>query len=238
MKFAPVLFCQSAVDSATPCAAVATPAAAKKRRFRRNRPTAPSASPSPSPALSAPSRRRPLMRFLAHAAALAVSSAAGFFAAVPEADAADRYWTGLGGDGLWSNTANWGSTSGSTTGVSVPGSGDVVYLDNGAAADQRNIIITSNVTVNRTEVKPGGMGYTITINDGVTFQAVNRNDTGIYVDEDLIINGPGSVHLGPDANSGVLTGKTLTINAKWVGTNIFELHRNANSKGVWLFTNP
>lgn len=55
-----------------------------------------------------------------------------------------RYWVG-GYAGNWSNPANWGTASGSTTTPGVPGFGDVVIFDASAGNESPTVTLTENI---------------------------------------------------------------------------------------------
>ena len=48
---------------------------------------------------------------------------------------ADRYWIGGSAANASSSTANWSTTSGGSTGASVPGAGDTAYFDSNSTSD-------------------------------------------------------------------------------------------------------
>lgn len=48
---------------------------------------------------------------------------------------ADRYWIGGSASNASSSTANWSTTSGGSTGASVPGAGDTAYFDSNSTSD-------------------------------------------------------------------------------------------------------
>lgn len=55
---------------------------------------------------------------------------------------ADRYW--VGGTGNWSDTARWSTSSGGSSGASVPTSADNVFFDNNSAAGTFTVTIDTN----------------------------------------------------------------------------------------------
>jgi hypothetical protein len=75
------------------------------------------------------------------------------------ADAANRFWI-AGSTGDWNNTANWSTTSGGSSGASVPGSGDVAKFDGNGTGN-----CTINATVNVAGIDMGS-GYSGTISQG------------------------------------------------------------------------
>ncbi|HET6992015.1 MAG TPA: hypothetical protein VFJ43_11855, partial [Bacteroidia bacterium] len=75
------------------------------------------------------------------------------------AHAAKRYWVAAN-DSIWNSTRNWSSSSGGTSGASVPGSSDTAYFDGGSVNKDTFDI---NVSVKRLEI---ASGYTGTIIQG------------------------------------------------------------------------
>jgi len=71
---------------------------------------------------------------------------------------ANRFW--VGGTGSWSDTAHWGTTSGGAGGQTVPGSGDVVTVDNHASGLNGGTL-TVDQTVNVTSITAGSANGTI-----------------------------------------------------------------------------
>src|SRR4051812_45126778 len=49
--------------------------------------------------------------------------------------AADRYWIATGAATNWNSTANWSTTSGGSSGASVPVNGDGVFFDGAGKAN-------------------------------------------------------------------------------------------------------
>src|ERR1700741_477887 len=72
-----------------------------------------------------------------------------FFCICFHANAAKRYWISAVTTN-WNSTAHWSSTSGGSSGSSVPGSNDTAYFDNNGLG---RCDIDANVNVKRFEIK-------------------------------------------------------------------------------------
>ena len=120
-------------------------------------------------------------------------------------------WTGNGGDGLWSNGANW------STGT-VPANNANVRFDTVGG----QIYITSNQQVQQLHAY-GPADVTLNIAAGVTFGVNNGGGAGIHARAaNIIVDGPGLLALstGGDTNPldcGAFPGYTLTYNAEVTG---------------------
>ncbi len=86
---------------------------------------------------------------------------------------ASRFWVGGGSANTWAATAptNWGSASGVTDGVSVPGTGDMAVFDSNSGSG--NSVIGANITVQGLECDGSTLGTgayagTLTHNTSVT----------------------------------------------------------------------
>ena len=119
-------------------------------------------------------------------------------------------WTGGGGDGQWSNGANW------STGQVPPNNANVHFYTVGG-----DIYITSNHQIQQMHVY-GPANVTLNIAEGVTFTVSNGGSQGIQVrGANTTINGPGLLALSTagDTNPldcGATPGFTLTYNAQIV----------------------
>ena len=65
--------------------------------------------------------------------------------------AATRYWVG-GASTSWTNTANWGTSSGGGAPASVPGTSDIAVFDAGSGA---NCILSGSITVSSLSLTSG-----------------------------------------------------------------------------------
>ena len=145
------------------------------------------------------------------AAAIAVCSV--LFASVftPRAFAADVYWTGDGGNNVWSTGANWSNGAG-------PGTGDIALFTNDVALA---VAISNAPTIQRLRVI-GTAGVTLNIASGMTLYVSNTGAEGLQaIGADLTVNGPGTIALSMNGttgfnylDNGATSGNTLTVNAK------------------------
>ena len=134
------------------------------------------------------------------------------------ASAAEKTWMGDGGDGLWSNAANWSD--------GVPVAGDVAVFDAVGGA----VNVDASTTLQRIRVL-GSSAVTLAIADGATLTFSNAGGAGLdAVGADLVIDGPGVLtfstgggenHLDNGANAG----RALVFNAKITGATGFEAWR-------------
>jgi len=110
---------------------------------------------------------------------------------------ANRYW--VGGTGNWGDTSSWSTSSGGSSGASVPTSSDDVFLDSNSGLSGATITETGTVRCNN-----------ITATTGVTF-------TMTYGSDDIIIYGDAVFESGMTWASGAWTlfwsgTSTLTTN--------------------------
>jgi hypothetical protein len=133
---------------------------------------------------------------------------------------ADRYW--VGGTGNWSDTARWSTSSGGSSGASVPTSADNVIFD----ANSNTLLLPFTVTVDGTVSAPSQcLGFTASGLDGamtlafgstgflecfgsMTFQATNFS-----------VSNSGSFTTGI-IFSATTTGNTFTANGVTVGSSM------------------
>ncbi|MGB0526013.1 MAG: hypothetical protein ACPGJS_23735, partial [Flammeovirgaceae bacterium] len=83
--------------------------------------------------------------------------------------AADRYWVAAA-NGNWNDTNNWSTTSGGTSGASVPGTSDIAYFDANSTFD---CTIDAVVNIAGMSIQ---LGYTGTIDQGAFSITVGNND--------------------------------------------------------------
>ena len=128
--------------------------------------------------------------------------------------AADRTWTGLGGDGEWQTAENWSDNA-------VPsGTGDVAIFDGMAVT----VEVSNNHSI-KTIRSVNGADVTINIADGVRFTIDNSGAEGLGANGgDITINGPGKLGMttrgGLDhLDHGADRGSTLAIYAEIVDSN-------------------
>lgn len=109
---------------------------------------------------------------------------------------ANRYWVGTG---TWnsSNTANWSTTSGGTTGASVPGTGDAVFFDANSTS------CTTSGTVNCAGITCTGFTGTLTNNGTIACYG------NVLFVSGSTISGSGSYSIRATA-SFTSAGKTIT----------------------------
>jgi hypothetical protein len=79
---------------------------------------------------------------------------------------ADRYW--VGGSGSWNSTTKWSTTSGGSSGASVPTASDNVFFDANSAAAHYTVTVTDNATCANLTFTPEPI-------DGVTEFVVGLN---------------------------------------------------------------
>jgi autotransporter-associated beta strand protein len=157
-----------------------------------------------------------------------------FCALLPAAgSAADKTWTGAGGDGLWSTAANWSG--------GVPAAGDVAVFNAVGGA----VSVGASATLQRVRVL-GSSAVTLAIADGATLTFSNAGGGGLdAAGADLTIDGPGLLtfstaggenHLDNGANAG----RALVLNAKITGATGFEAWRDAAAipGGTIVMGNP
>ena len=145
------------------------------------------------------------------AAGIAVCSVLVVSVFMPRAFAADRTWTGLGGDGNWFTAANWSDNA-------VPnGTADVAIFDGVTAT----VAVSASHTV-KSIFSINGADATITIAAGARFTISNGGGAGLGADGgNLTINGPGQLGMtsASDTNhldNGANAGSTLAIHAEIV----------------------
>ena len=100
-----------------------------------------------------------------------------------QAHAVKRYWVGNGTNKNWNATANWSSTSGGTSGASVPSATDSVYFDNNGTG-QCNINATVNI-----RILTVASGYTDTIRQN----SFVINSTGMILNGGVFIGGTNNI---------------------------------------------
>jgi hypothetical protein len=111
------------------------------------------------------------------------------------AQAANRYWIGVGGN--WSSTANWATNSAGTTGASVPVAADVAIFD----ASSGDCTINANASVSGIQLLAG---YTGTVTQGA---ANTVTVSGNYVQEaGTFIGGSNTFTLSGISGSLTITG--------------------------------
>jgi len=111
----------------------------------------------------------------------------------------------------WGNTANWSTSTGGTSGATVPGASDVAYFD-GAAGFNTPCILTGNVTI-------GGIsmtGYTGTIDlrgFNLTSTGVNTFNTGNVAGSAgaLLFNTTGSTTFAGTSFHAVVSGSSAGL---------------------------
>ncbi len=134
--------------------------------------------------------------------------------------AADVTWTGAGGDGLWSNDANWsgGSASLSTNAA--------VFANVVPSA----VTVSANTTCQQIRVT-GAVNPVITVASGATLTLSNAGGLGFDVRAgNLTVDGPGLLTMSTAGSAssdnhldnGVNAGFTLALNAKITGATGFE----------------
>jgi autotransporter-associated beta strand protein len=164
---------------------------------------------------------------------LSVSLVSLFVFTLPSS-AADRTWTGEGGDGLWATAANWDSA--------VPAAGDVAVFNAVGGA----VSVGGDATVATVRVA-GASDVTLNIADGKTLFVSNAGGTGLDArTADLTINGPGFLKFstaggGNDLDNGANAGHELILNAKITGGDFgFEAWRAAENipGGTIVMDNP
>jgi hypothetical protein len=144
---------------------------------------------------------------------------------------ADRYW--VGGTGNWSDTARWSTSSGGSSGASVPTTADNVIFD----ANSNTLLLPFTVTVDGTVSTPSQcLGFTASGLDGamtlafgstgflecfgsMTFQATNFS-----------VSNSGSFTTGI-IFSATTTGNTFTTNGVTVGSSMNIIFAGAG--GEW-----
>jgi len=120
---------------------------------------------------------------------------------------ADRYLV-PGGDGIFSSTDNWSTTSGGSSGASVPTTGDTAVFDVNSFTESRtNIVISSSILCHITCDNPQPFGFYVTtggvisLQENLTLYVLNMID-GSFTTNDY------SVFLG----GGLLTNPSATLN--------------------------
>jgi fibronectin-binding autotransporter adhesin len=145
--------------------------------------------------------------------------ARGFFLAAPPATAvfaADRTWTGSGGDTRWLNPQNWSESA------APSGNADVAIFPAGTPSA---VLLDQSIVIKTVYFRNPGM--TLTIAAGANLHFDNLGALTIRADEDATVDGDGtltfSVNTGENfADNQAATGKTLAILAKITGANGFE----------------
>jgi len=145
--------------------------------------------------------------------------------------AADCYWTGLGGNTLLSNAANWEDGN-----VPQSNNDNAIFPDMGAPIA---VDVDDDVTI-RTIYFRNPLGTTLTLAAGKELYLNNGGALTLRADQDAVIDGPGTIRFsfnnGEDwADNQAAGGKTLTINAKITGLYGFE-HNGGD--GTIVLTNP
>ncbi|MCX6245729.1 MAG: autotransporter-associated beta strand repeat-containing protein [Bacteroidetes bacterium] len=121
-------------------------------------------------------------------------------------NAANRYSVASGN---WNSTGTWSATSGGTSGVSVPGSGDNVFLENG-----HTVTVTAAADFGTLSFTTTGIPATLTINSGITLTGHGLVTLLCGASPGSTINGDGTLKLGgnvtvTDDNTGT-TGATIS----------------------------
>ncbi|MDR2849209.1 MAG: autotransporter-associated beta strand repeat-containing protein, partial [Verrucomicrobiota bacterium] len=131
--------------------------------------------------------------------------------------AADRTWTGAGGNARWDNPQNW-------TGNAAPtGSDDNAYFPAGTPGA---VLIDADTSIKCIYFRNPGM--TLTVGTGANLHFDNQGALVLRADEDATLAGPGtvtfSVNTGENfADTQAAVGKTLTLSARVTG-NGFEFN--------------
>ncbi len=86
-----------------------------------------------------------------------------------------RYWVGNGSNLNWNSTANWSTSSGGSSGASVPGSSDTAYFDGGALG---KCVLDVNIDVKRFEIQSGYTDSLIQNNKTITIGTSGFRQSG------------------------------------------------------------
>lgn len=143
-------------------------------------------------------------------------SLACMIAAVTVVRAADRTWTGLGGDARWANAQNWADNT------APAGSADQAIFPAGTPTA---CTVDASTSIKCIYFRNPGM--TLTVASGVNLALDNLGALTMLAEQDATIDGDGtltfSVNTGENfADNQAAAGKTLTILAKITGANGFE----------------
>ena len=161
--------------------------------------------------------------------ATSVAACSVLFASLFTSDAlaANRIWTGQGGNNVWSTSGNWDS--------GVPGAGDNAIFN-----DAATVTVTSSFSL---QTLTANAPVTVTIASGATLAFMNAGALVIDVKADTVIDGDGAITLsraGTDelnfADLRPVAGVTLTIAARITGEAGSGVELNA--AGTLVLTNP
>ena len=106
--------------------------------------------------------------------ALTLFTVAVFFAMPKVSLAASRYWVGSGTG--WNTTASWSTTSGGSSGASVPGTSDDVFFDSNSTG---NSILSASISIRSLDMT--GYTRTLTHNSSVTLTFAANGGTNVPV---------------------------------------------------------
>lgn len=134
---------------------------------------------------------------------------------------AARFW--VGGTGTWdaTSTTHWATTSGGSSGASVPGSSDTVTFD----ANSGGGTVTVNTTVNVVSITAGSF-----TSGTLDFSANNNNVTA----QTISITGTVARNIKMGNGTWTITGTTGTI---WNSATITNLTFNANNSSLVFSSN-
>lgn len=114
---------------------------------------------------------------------------------------AQKTWTGLAGDGLWTSANNW-------SGVAVPGSTDDVILDNTNVSGAYSVTLPGNATA--TTIKSLQIGYNLNAN----LISLTISNAATATASVLTISGGGATALHIMDNGKLINNSSLVNNAK------------------------
>jgi autotransporter-associated beta strand protein len=148
--------------------------------------------------------------------------------AVTAASAADRTWTGLGGDSRWANPLNW------TDNTAPAGNADFAYFP---ADTPTPVLVDASTSIRCIYFRNPGMRLTVAAGVNLSFE--NGGGVTIQAAEDAVIDGDGTLTFSTSsgenyADNQAAAGKILTINAKITGANGFE----NNGAGTIILASP